>query len=551
MMPIILNRAGFRSCLVGLLVIGSMAPAVAANPPFTPFQVVGHIQKLVLATAGPNFLAGPANGATLTVNGVDIMIPANTVFVMPAAYRTPVQLFNDNPGTKINTTTGKAQSGLALDDIPKPVAAFEAQVAGNVICGGVVTGCQYVAGLVRLSQQSLNVGVGYIEAIDLATGELRVGPNPDGTVGPTDARVHINDPLPTGETTGRYGLSNAQQFPIASVTPANRRFPDPRFQVDQDNPTVHAETGYPMCVPRNVATDSECPVINRPPDPANPGHFLTTFVTSGPNLPPPSAGLGPIVTCASGCDATRQAPFEVGDYIAYQGTLAMESNPAAAGTDVPYISAHTIVAHLGIYTGQSDPVYATLDPVRIGTRGNIVACGTTIECADRIKVEGFSTSPTSASGSAINANVYAVDEGPVGTKFLRLLGFGRFKPLPFGRFRFITQANAGILFDNTATLRGATRELGVRMGPAVAQASIVGARIPLASLPKVANGLEAGQYIAPIGEYIFAEPLGIGGALPTNNFQCLAFLANGWTPGTVGIGPLIPFPSPPAFSCTL
>ena len=67
---------------------------------------------------------------------------------------------------------------------------------------------------------------------------------------PTDTRVQINDPV------GRFGLKHS---------------PDPRFTADTDNATVHAKTGYPMCIPRTdpaVADDPLCPKVNRPLDAA-------------------------------------------------------------------------------------------------------------------------------------------------------------------------------------------------------------------------------------------------------------------------------------------
>ena len=61
---------------------------------------------------------------------------------------------------------------------------------------------------------------------------MRVG----GTIGDASsgARVVINDPQ------GKFG---------------RRRASTPRFSIDEDNPTVRSETGYPMCLPRTDPTD--------------------------------------------------------------------------------------------------------------------------------------------------------------------------------------------------------------------------------------------------------------------------------------------------------
>jgi hypothetical protein len=68
-----------------------------------------------------------------------------------------------------------------------------------------------------------------------------------------------------------------------------------------------------------------------------------------------------------------------------------------------------------------------------------------------------------------------------------------------------------------------------------------------------ANGLVAGQYVAPNFDYIFQE-FQVGGQPPPNNYECLAFLARGW--GIQGqqlnIGQLSPWPgvtAPTAVTC--
>ena len=77
-----------------------------------------------------------------------------------------------------------------------------------------------------------------------------------GTLGnpTTGTRISINDPAnATSGSGGRYGRAMT---------------PDDRFQVDQDNPTILAETGFPMCIPRvapsTTADDALCPQANRP-----------------------------------------------------------------------------------------------------------------------------------------------------------------------------------------------------------------------------------------------------------------------------------------------
>lgn len=496
---------------------GLIAPAMAQP---VPFQIVGHIQRFTLDTPAALF-----SGARMTVNGIDVVIPTNTVVVMPAAYLTPQQIFTVGSGmAPPGTPAGK--SGLALDDrialTDRPLAAFETTLTGNIV-GGV-----YIAGLVHISQQSLNNGAGFIRNIDYGTGELCVGANPAAAAAATcaapDTRVRIND---SGKV---YGANNSS--------------PDDRFSVDPENPTIHAQTGYPMCLPGVAppAVDPNCPIGNRPLAGGKP---LTTFVMSGPDIPtsvlPP--GQASIVSCKDplpACDPDQQAPFMPGDYINFQGTLAKDADPGH-----PYfISAHTIEANVGIYTrsGTGNTAYVLQEKTLLGTQGPLVAgrCAAALECTARLRIVGFITDPTRAR----QIGVYAVDVDAAGKRRARRLVTAQKAQAPFGRFRFEI-AKAPALLPNGL---GATREIMVRLDdPASLQD---GTEIPdkTNSPAKIrAHGLIAGQYVAPVQEYLFPEGLVMGALPPQANFQCLAFLTAGWaTSGIAGmIGQLAPWPGSP------
>ena len=154
-----------------------------------------------------------------------------------------------------------------MADVPSPLTTWEAHVIGNRV-PGAAGGDQYIAGLIYISQQGVNAGAGFINFIDYALGEMRVGGLPNDPT--TGARVRINDPVV--ESTGRFskGLS-----------------PDRRFMVDQDNPTIISATGYPMCLPRaqppaagGAETDTQCPQGNRPLDAA--GNALINITMPDP-----------------------------------------------------------------------------------------------------------------------------------------------------------------------------------------------------------------------------------------------------------------------------
>src|SRR4051812_43516054 len=132
-------------------------------PASTLFEITGFIQSATLETAGDAF-----SGGTLTMNNHLIVIPRYTIFQMPATALTWTELF-----TKAPAPWGPAQTGLALNDTPKPDFTFEVLVQGNrVIADGKD---RYIAALVFISNLSLQQHQGFISAIDYATGEFTVG----------------------------------------------------------------------------------------------------------------------------------------------------------------------------------------------------------------------------------------------------------------------------------------------------------------------------------------------------------------------------------------
>jgi hypothetical protein len=96
-------------------------------------------------------------------------------------------------------------------------------------------------------------------------------------------------------------------------------------------------------------------------------------------------------------DPRVQAPFEIGDYVTFAGTLVKDgATPTASpwpGAASTYISAHTITNNIAIYTAAGiDPAYVAIDVALMGT-GGVTAAGLT-EAAARTRFEGFSTDVT-------------------------------------------------------------------------------------------------------------------------------------------------------------
>ena len=341
----------------------------------TGFDVTGFIQSATVAadnTMCPNTpnqdatrkAAGLPNllGGTAKINGVTITVPCNTVVQMPANTVSWADFVNSALPAEYDATG--ALKGFKTTGSGSP-QQYELRVVGNTV------GTDNRAALIYISQQTTNAGSGIVKSIDYKTGRMLV----DNGLGKTMI-VAINDPL------GRFGRPTS---------------PDVRFSVDDQNPTVHAGTGYPMCIPRSLTDpaltnkvpgpdDPLCPQKNRPlakngcrnftaagllvlpksgelPAPVAADVFCKAYV-----MPPvtASAGIAGLVS-AQGAraltapDARQQAPIEAGDFINFSGTLF----PLGDGTD--YISAHTIEVNVGIHTQPGTaPSYVAIGEFGLG-----------------------------------------------------------------------------------------------------------------------------------------------------------------------------------------
>ena len=551
-------------------------------PPIVPtqFDVIGHIQS---ASVDPTVCTGSGTqidsrlwGGRVTVNGVEIIIPCYTILQLPATSMTWAELFDRS---LIPSDTPIDASGLALDDKALagpsqpgslPLPAYEIHIVGNVVDNPVTGKSEHIAGLVFISQQSLNVGQGYIQSIDYKTGELCVssGLPPAGLVGQTsespqcllpNARIRLNDAV------GRFGLKHGGPGCSTSLIASERcdveesQF-DARFTVDAENPTVHAATGFPMCIPRMYPfdsskgdTDSLCPQQNRPKQiasskisctnlpvangktfpafPAQVDGYCHSFVmaplsTTSPPPPGPCGSNGSFsIPCTTRAD--RQAPFEVGDYIDYSGTLLGDGNDPLVSPY--YISAHTIKAHVGIYTYPgTKPVYVMIESLLAGTNALPILNIPQVVTA-RINVEGYTTDP-SALVDIFGMDVDKVTGAVTDRLFATVNPSG---PPSIGRVSFVPAT--GNYSPPTRNMRIVSRTLcnngtaGSKTTPCVIPPAYLDPKNPMG---KYANDIVAGQYNAPNFDFIFAENLFLGGPILPNNFQDLAFLACGSGPMT-------------------
>ncbi len=494
------------------------------------FDETGFIQDATVSadnTACPDVADSKYWGGSVTINNTKITVPCNVIVQMPANTMTWADMVNA-PGAPSLTLTGGGYP------------SFEMHVVGNIVDG------KHVAGLMFASQQSVNTGSGIIRNIDYATGRLHVetGDAANPVV------IEINDP------NGRFG---------------RKQSPDPRFSVDDQNPTIHAGTGYPMCVPRTdpaSADDPLCPQANRP-KPVGAGRHCRNFTDAGVvplpasgDLTQPPAGQAycsmfvmPSVAsrAAADPDPRQQAPFEIGDHITWAGTLM---KGAAGSADL--ISAHTVEANLGIYTQpNTQPSYLAIGEFGVGSADpNATAVsGVAQETQDRIFLEAETTDVKTpvdiylqdvdaATGALHNRWVTPFEmtgenqtgnpSGGITTQFTGA------QPQR-ARLR-ATKAPLGLLSQPTRTIRVATRSLCAPTSKTDGTAGVDQAALDacLNNAPTTANGLVAGQYTAPTFEFIFPENVMPGDGVVPNDLWHLPFLRNGEGPGNAG--PLEPAP---------
>ncbi len=543
--------------LTALLIVQTPAAnAQAPVPPSSQFDITGFLQE---ATLDPVNITDPLAGGTLKVNGHFVVVPKNTIVILSANALTWQELFTQAPAPYgLTTAAGVPETGMALNDTPRPLATYEVEVIGNYI--NTTTADLYIAGLIYINQEGLNSGSGFINYINYTLAEMRIGGRIDDPN--TGTRVRINDP-PRADLGGKGRYSRGQS-------------PDPRFTVDQDNPTIIATTGYPMGIPDTTtdpnlggADDPLRPLCNRPKDTLT-GHFLTTFTMPAP----PSA-------CP---DPTKQLPFEVGDFVTFSGILVHDGpNPTAMpATGYPnntYLSAYAISDNAAFYTAPgTDPAYVTMEVFILEAGGTPAIVG---EIGKRTRFEGFSTDVTR------NIHLFGIDVDPVtGAMTDRdygsidvdcglLAGAGGDPTCTQnkisgnaakGRWRFRPPANIltgpGELAPGTVSKANKlamltaflppVREVRAAVSTGEAQSCSVNAttglttcntNYTLAAQPIVANGIKADQYHAPILEYILPENLP-GAPMIPNNFETFSFLFNGGytsSQGTLG-GELNPFP---------
>ncbi|KAH6679259.1 hypothetical protein B0J14DRAFT_293938 [Halenospora varia] len=413
--------------LLGLLLLAVVAIAQV------PFEMIGQINALT-------FSSGDAlKGGTMTLDGIKIIIPDNALVTLPA----------------ITISWQELSAPGAMPGFGAPGVTWAATVQGNIVnVGGAPN---YVAGLIFIAQNPGQVLQGTIASINPATGHFTVA----AANGPIDCI--LNDP--TGFYTG---------IPYTAA---------PLWTVDPNNPSIHAQSGFPVCMPtsKNAAT---CPPTNRPVV----GGVPSTKITFG--APPVAAGQP---------DPMFMVPLAVGDFISFTGTWV-------GGL----LTVNALTANLGLYTAPgTKPAYVNCEGAAFG-----IASATGVVEVAETRAVAFVTDPSTT------LQWFAIDVNPCdGTT---------------------TKRNIQLLQPSQAAPLGRAvyRMAKTLVSPATAQ---VGFRLSTGTIT-TGNNLTAGQFIQPIFDFIFPELLNFGDPMIPLNLPAMTFLAQGSGPYIPGN----PLGTPPA-----
>lgn len=573
-----MKRSLKLSMLVSALGLFLAAGAFAQAVPNAGFDITGYIQAATKADVG----ATPANsprlqGGTLTVNGIEMIVPNNSIVQMPAASFTWADLFGGRNSTPVGNyvparpAIGPARTGLALvDPVKTHHPAYEVRVVGNIVRNPVDGSQTYIVGMILpLAQSQLGAGSGYINYVDYdgtvlgGTGQIRGRFRVGGIMGDpnTGTLCELNDPV------GRYGDAHS---------------PDPRFTVDYTNPTVTAATGYPVCIHRGAlaTADPDCPTGNRPLNgdanfPVDPflaqGAPLKTFTMPAPTTPDAPAP-----------NPYKMVPLMEGDWIDYNGTVMLldPTLTRATGRDDPanmFVSVHSITAHLGIRTAHgTQPHYLRVEEFLFGV-GDATNTGPTVlniaqETSTRVALVAFTTD-TDGVAADVGGTILGIHVDPAtgaeqelqfpnGSSLLSPPGvakddFVMDDPIR-GRIRWNPAKNGrnqpGGAVSNAVNPQGVTgfnfyREYVMELTDLAGNVQMMQLPDQTALQPDGTPlpGLIAGQYRLPIFDYIFGEGTNFGQPIPPFNFHEFGFLniGSGRLNGPNGpvIGPLDPFPT--------
>jgi hypothetical protein len=344
--------------------------------------------------------------------------------------------------------------------------------------------------------------------------------------------------------------------------------------VDQNNPTVTAATGYPMCIPRTdpaTTDDARCPKANRPLAAQGCRNFGSAGVSipASGELSAPVTGQvycsqfvmpDPTTRTATDPDSRQQTPFEVGDHVTFAGTLFKDA------TGGQYISAHTVRADVLAFTQPGTaPSYLAIEGSVIGSADPRLTAITGVpqETKDRLVLEADTTDVESGVDIYLPdidpktgqvRNRWVTPEAMTG-EFILPSGGGiitqNLGPQPQRARLRANKSPAGLLSNPTRTIRVSNRvtcfptpPTGHDFDGTSSTVALTDVDTCLKNVPLNANGLQAGEYTAPMFNFLFPENTRPGDVVVPDDLWHLGFLRYGEGPNpiTPAVGPLQPPP---------
>ena len=186
----------------GANVQATVLPTLASS---TQFDVTGFLQAATVDTP-----SDPHSGGTLTVNGHKIVVPRETIAILPASALTWQELFTHAPAP----WAGTDQTGMALNDSPKPDTTYEVHVVGNRVIDA--NGDRYIAGLVEASP-GVRAQVGFTGHAPGGSPSCRAPSRSSPASGPTCRSRPISPRRPSRSAT------TASSWPAGATTSRSTR----------------------------------------------------------------------------------------------------------------------------------------------------------------------------------------------------------------------------------------------------------------------------------------------------------------------------------------
>jgi hypothetical protein len=324
------HRVTSFSLLAALLCLFA-AGLAQAQVQATSATILGVITGMTVDDPTDAYSAG-----TITIGDQTLIVPRNLVWDVPANRLTLQQFFAQAPPACL----ANGESGLVATDLC--VMAVAGGLTGGTGEGAIasvnanrIDGCELMIvgeGFIDKGQEQL---MGTITSINHTDGYMMVNADP---VDPTlpGVMVRLNDPPAKHSIQGGAGCLAGSQNCSA----------DPRFTEDPDNYTQKFITGFPACIPSTVTGGAR---------------------TGGSD----ASGVGDEFCPASNrtanqvvADATRFAPFKVGDSITAEGNYEMIAGQR-------FLSSHTTSALAGLFTqdNATQPDYVIFDEVEWDAAG--------------------------------------------------------------------------------------------------------------------------------------------------------------------------------------